>query len=129
MHCLDTNIIIDFLRGNEQIIKKVNDLSNNIEIFVTPITVCEIYKGIFLHNKIEEELEIFEKMLHQLNNIEFNNDVCKEFGKIYSQLKKAGTLIPEFDMMIASFVKVNNLTLITRDKKHFEDVGIKVEVW
>ena len=31
--------------------------------------------------------------------------------------------------MIASIIKANNFILVTRDKKHFDNLGIKVEQW
>ena len=31
--------------------------------------------------------------------------------------------------MIGSFAKTYNLTLVTKDKKHFENMDIKLEVW
>jgi len=38
-------------------------------------------------------------------------------------------MIPESDLMIASIAKNNSLILVTRDKKHFDNLGIKVEQW
>lgn len=129
MYCLDTNIIIDFLRGNEESINGVKTILMKGEIFITPISLCEIYKGIYLYDNIEEELRIFDEVLTWLNILDFNKEVCKAFGKEYARLKKIGKLTQEFDLMIASFVKVNNLILITRNKKHFENINIKIEVW
>ena len=35
----------------------------------------------------------------------------------------------ESDLMIASIAKANGLVLVTRNKKHFENIDIKIEVW
>jgi predicted nucleic acid-binding protein len=41
-----------------------------------------------------------------------------------------GKQTQEFDLMIASIAKENNLIVITRNKKHFEDIpDLKVEEW
>ena len=47
---------------------------------------------------------------------------------MYYSLKKKGSLSNDFDLIIAAIVKANDLTLVTRDK-HFENLGVKVEVW
>ena len=129
MYCLDTSVIIDFLNGEEDTVNKIDEILQKGDVYTTPISLFEIYKGIYLYGQINEEVEIFEKVLRWLPILSFNKEVSNEFGKMYNKLKKKGKLVPEFDLIIASFVKDNNLILITRDKKHFNDVGIKVEKW
>jgi predicted nucleic acid-binding protein len=129
MYCLDTTIIIDFLNAKEEIVNKVISLLENNKISVSPITLCEIYKGIFLYGNIKEELNVFSQFLEHIDILLFSKEVSKTFGEEYSRLKKEGIMIPEFDLIIASFVKSNNLTLITKDK-HFNRIrGLKVEIW
>lgn len=127
MYCLDTNILIDLIRGDKVISENINNLDGSI--FINPITQCELFKGVYLSSKKDEQLDIVEKLIESFEILEFNLDICKEFGKEYSRLSKLGKQIPEFDLIIACFAKVNNLILVTRDKKHFENTGIKIEVW
>lgn len=129
MYCLDTNIIIDFLNNHKDTVDKIREILDKGDIFITPISLCEIYKGIYLYGNVKEELEIFDEILDWLSILEFDKSVCNEFGRSYNKLKKIGKTIPEFDLMISCFAKINNLILITRDKKHFEDIDAKVEVW
>jgi len=129
MYCLDTNIIIEFLKGNKIIIDKINNLWQKDEIFITMISLCELYKGIYLSSKLEFELNILDEFLDSISVIDFNKESCKFFGEFFSKLQKIGKTTNEFDLMIASIVKSHNLILITKDKKHFENTGISVEVW
>lgn len=129
MHCLDTNIIIDFLRGDEVIVRRVNDLIKTENVYLTPITLCELFKGVYLSSKVNEELVILKDFLSFFSVLDFDVEACNEFGKEYARLKKKGKTTNEFDLMIACIASVNNLTLVTRDKKHFRKLGVRVEVW
>ena len=57
MYCLDTNVIIDIFRGDEKIISKIEKYWNE-KIFITSITLCELYKGVYGNKKIKEKLKI-----------------------------------------------------------------------
>ncbi len=129
MYCLDTNVIVDVLRGDEKLKEKFEMASNDYKLFITPITLCELFRGAFGHAKAEDKIRILELFISNFYLLEFDISACKEFGRFCLNLKNIGRKVNEFDLMIASIVKVNNLILITRDKKHFENIGIKVEVW
>lgn len=128
-YCLDTNILIDYLRGDELVIKKLKSLILTGNVFITPITLCELYQGAYSHSNSERKVFHVGILASGFDILDFDEEPCKEFGRIYAKLKKKGNPIPEFDLMIASIVKVNDLTLVTRDKKHFENTGVEVEVW
>jgi tRNA(fMet)-specific endonuclease VapC len=127
MYCLDTNIIIDIFRNEGGIAEKVNSLLNSNDFFITSITLCELYKGAFGHANSEEKLKKLDEFLDNVQLITLNKDSSKEFGKLWQKLKENGKLINYFDVLIASIVKAENLTLITRDKD-FKDLGIKVVI-
>lgn len=128
MYCLDTNIIIDFFRGDELIIRKLSKLQEET-YFITVITLCELYKGVYLSNNPDYNLKLVESFLDSVEVINFNNKSCKEFGNIFSKVRKGGKSVDEIDLMIASIVKSNNLVLITRNRKHFEHSGISFKIW
>ena len=124
MYCLDTNIIIDIFQGDKGLKTKFENLNPFIKLFITPITLCELYKGPRPLTLVDNFIESSDIKL-----LNFNVVACKTFGEDYIRLKKKGKLTREADLMIASIAKVNNLILITRDKKHFENTGVKIEVW
>ena len=58
-YCIDTSIIVEFLRGNEAIENKINTIIyNGLNIFTTYITLCELYKGDFCIPKKKKKLKI-----------------------------------------------------------------------
>ena len=100
------------------------------ELFVTPITLCELFRGAFLSNKIQENLLLVNKLLEKVDLLQFDKYACEIFGKDYGLLKKQGKLTQDNDLMTASLCIADNLVLITKNKKHYENIkGLKFEEW
>ncbi len=59
---LDTDIVIEVLRGNDKILKKMKHLPLETSICVTGLTVYELYKGVFSigGRQREQEAEAIE---------------------------------------------------------------------
>ena len=129
MYCLDTSVIVEFLRGNKEVIKKMQETLDENEVFITPITLCELFQGAYLLKNAEDKVSIIKNTIEGFGLLTFSVDVSLEFGKEYARLRKLGKMIPEFDLVIGCFAKTNDLVLITRDKKHFENLNLKVEIW
>ncbi|MEK6908985.1 MAG: type II toxin-antitoxin system VapC family toxin [Nanoarchaeota archaeon] len=127
-YCLDTNIVIDFLRNKSHVVEAINKIENE-GLFITFITLCELYKGVYLSNNSENELAVIDNFLNSVTIIGFNQESCRFFGEEYSRLRKLGKTTQEPDLMIASIAKAFDLTLITRNKKDFENIIVKLEVW
>ena len=55
---------------------------------------------------------------------------CEQAAKIYIELKNKGSMVGEFDILIASIARANNEELVTRDE-HFEIrvSGSKLQKW
>ena len=129
MYCLDTDIIIGHFRGDSQIMGRLNSISME-ELFITPVTLCELYRGVFLSANLEKDRSLVEKLLERVNILNFDLSACEIFGNAYKALKQSGKLTQDSDLMTASICISNNVTLITRNKKHFENIkGLVVDVW
>jgi predicted nucleic acid-binding protein len=130
MYCFDTNIIIDIFRGDESLRSKLKKIIvSSVEVFITPITLCELYKGAYLHHNPIEKIKEVDDFVSSFGIIDFTLESAKYFGKEYARLSKIGKLTSEFDLMIACITKINELVLITRDRKDFENVNVKLEIW
>lgn len=129
MHCLDSDIIIEYLRGNESIKSNIENLEK-YEFFITSINLCELYRGAFLSQNSERAIGLINKFLETVNILDFDVYSCELYGKVYAELKKIGRLTQDSDLMIAAICIANNKILITKNKKHFEKIkGLKVEEW
>ena len=128
MYCLDTCIIIDLFDGKEEIKERLSKVDAKT-IVITPINVCELYKGAVLSKVTKQRLEFIENLLQRIEVTEFSKFSCATFGEDYRKMKTQGRTIKDIDLMIAAMCKAENAILITRDK-HFEHIpDLKVEFW
>ncbi len=127
--CFDTDILIEYFRGNEKIKEKITNLSNDDSIALTWLSFYEFFKGIYLSGKIDEE-KFLKSLLYTCLILEASYESAKMGGEIYASLKKNGQLINDADILIASIVKTHNATLVTNNISHFSRIkDIKVENW
>ena len=128
MYLLDTDIIIDFFKNDVSVVKNIEKRSNSL-MFISSITLCELYKGAFLSNS-DDELGNISKLLTNTEFVSLNKIGCKIFGKNNAYLSGKGKMTQEIDLMIASIAISKDLILITRNKKHFENIPeLKIEEW
>lgn len=128
MYCLDSNIIIDFWRGDLAIRKKFSSISSG-SFFITSITLCELYQGAYISKDVDIGLQAIQALLDIVSFVEFDTKSCDFFGKEFARLSKLGKKPQEPDLMIASIAKINNFTVVTRDKKGFKNIDVDVEEW
>jgi len=129
MVCLDTTFAVDMLRGREQVIKLEEkiDESDEDKTITTP-TIMELSKGAILGNKPQEEKDKILRFLSSLTILDLEEDSALLAGEIEAKLRKKGEFIGVEDIMIAAICIINNETLVTRNKKHFEKIpNLKIE--
>ncbi|MDP2682460.1 MAG: PIN domain-containing protein [Deltaproteobacteria bacterium] len=127
--CLDTDILIEYFRGNEKIRDRIEALSDNDSIGLTWLSFYEFFKGIFVSGKIEEE-KFLRKLFDSSVILEASYQSAKIGGEIYASLKKRGQLINDADILIASIVKSRAAVLVTNNVSHFSRIeGLKIENW
>ena len=125
--CLDTDIIIDILRGNEKTTALTKDLEKANIVATTYINLFELYMGIFLSEKKEENFNKIKELLPQIELINLSNASVFIGGKLYALLKTKGKLLESRDLLIASMAIANNFELLTKNRKHFEQIpGLKL---
>ena len=130
MVCLDTDVFVGLLKGDNEAITLINKLQSIGEVLKTTIiTAYELLKGAAISSKPQENLKIIKDLLSNIIILTLDYGSCEEASEIYSKLKSKGHTIGEFDILIAAIVKHNNEYLISRDK-HFQLIEkLNVQVW
>ena len=118
MVCLDSDIIIDFLKNDKNALKKISRIENKGNLSTTSINIFEILIG-FLH---VNQLAKYQELLKNLKVIEFDFESSEKAAKIFDDLRKKGEMLDPLDIMIASVVIANKETLMTNNIKHFERI-------
>ena len=127
--CLDSTIIIDFLKGRKEAVSIIKEYKEKDALATTEINVFEIFLGIYLKEEISnEEILKATELFNALLVLPFDNPSGKEAAQIYASLHKKGKLIEQNDIFIASIMKNNGLSeIITKNKDHFSRIeDIKV---
>lgn len=119
--CLDTDIIINFLKGKKEETEFIQEHLNTSILFTTPITIYELYYGAYrLNNK--KELNILNKFIKCIPVITFSKIAAKEAAMIASELRREGRTLEHRDIFIASIAKTYKCKLKTNNKIHFERI-------
>lgn len=129
IYCLDTDIVIEYFRGNEFIKNKIESLGENASLGLTWLMVYEFFKGICASGKYEEE-DFLKRIVNASIMMEESYESSRAGGEIYAALKKSGKLLNDADILIASIVKAYDAVLITNNEDHFKRIdGLKIENW
>lgn len=129
IYCLDTDIMIEYFRGNEAIRTRIENLGEDDSVGLTLLSVYEFFKGIFASGKLQEE-SFLKTMVDSAFIMYETYESSRIGGEIYAALKKSGRLINDADILIASIVKHHDAILVTNNEGHFNRVdGLKIENW
>ena len=122
--CIDTDIIIDHLRGKGQGVK----IFEKVIQYYAPVTTYVNKFELFCGARSKYEIGIIKETLLGFLVLAFDDTACEEAGGIYRELKTHGSLIGIRDIMIAGIAIAHNIPLATNNIKDFSRVK-KVKVW
>lgn len=129
--CLDTDIIIEFFRGNENVIHRLEiEIKNNTPLYVTHITLCELFRGAHLSAHPKRETERIMQLLESIRILYFSLDACIKLGFISATLTRKGQVVNDADLIIGSIALSRQCVMVTNNTNHFERIsGLPLENW
>ncbi len=111
---IDTDVLIEYLRGNEVVVKKIREnYSKGIRFCFSPITKAEIIAGL---RKGEEE--ITSNLFSLMECLKIDDKIGHKAGE-YMKRFKASHSMEIADALIASSAYFNSISLWTYNKKHY----------
>lgn len=120
---IDTNIFIDHLRAKNKLITKLAQLSEDTELFISAVSLYELYMGATTNEK-ENDIRVITE---DLSLLPFNDLIAIEAAKIYHELKSGNKLIEFRDIFIAATCVIHELPLVTLNKQHFTRIkGLEI---
>ncbi len=114
---LDTNIIIDCLRQKKETIKTIEQLIQYDHLVISQVTVTEIYAGIR-----QSELKAVSQYLDIFLRTPIDECVSQKAGHILNQSRKQGITMNYQDSVIAASAIIQNIPLLTNNKKDFQHI-------
>ncbi|MBI9085060.1 MAG: PIN domain-containing protein [Desulfobacterales bacterium] len=130
MYLLDTNIISYWMRGDSEVIGRIQRHRPS-ELALSAVSLAEILYGIEKSpiKKTERTTKI-EKITALLEFFSFDESAARQYSVIRARLEKSGLIISERDLQIASIAKANRHTLVTHNTREFSRIAhLKVEDW
>ncbi|MGC8506359.1 MAG: type II toxin-antitoxin system VapC family toxin [Thermoplasmata archaeon] len=119
----DTSFLVDIMKSDKEAIKKAKEIEKTGNtIAVTSISIFELFVGVGLSIKQDQERYKIARVLNGLSIISFDEDSAREAGRIFAQKRRNGSTIDPEDSMIAGICAKRNEILITRNIKHFRDI-------
>lgn len=128
-YLLDTNICAFMFRGKYGVRQRLQEIGlRNCHISI--LTYAELYFGIENGGiEIEHNLNVLNTFC---NNVDIMGiyDVVPAYAREKARLRKAGTPIDDFDLMIGATALTHNYVLVTENLKHLGKIrGIEIENW
>lgn len=107
-YLLDSNILMYFSQGNEQIKKSLENL-NREYFFISSLSYVELLMG----TKNKKEFQMLDDLLHQFAPLDIGIKIAKELVRLEKKYPKK---LKFKDLLIAATAQVEGLTLVTADK-------------
>lgn len=121
-YLLDTNQIIDHLRGRNEIKELLLELLNQGNIICScSITIVEIYAGVK-----PKETDKTKKLLDSFWFLETTKEISEMAGKIKQKYSQKGITLSLADTIIAAIAIAHNAVLITSNAKDFPKGLVKI---
>ncbi len=127
---LDTDILSEFLRGNQKVIAKVDEhLKEYGFVSLSIITYYEILNGL-LYKDARKQLIKFEEFIELNKVIPLTLRMAKASAIIQADLRKMGNEIGHTDTLIAGIAITSELQLVTNNTDHFKRIkGLEIVNW
>lgn len=124
MLILDSNIISYYLRGDPQIVPRVQALAP-AEVGVPAIVEYELRYGLLRlpQEAAKPRLAALMQLLQPMQRLPFDSDCAAHAARIRAELEAAGTPIGPHDTLIAATALRYQATLVTRNVREFSRVS------
>lgn len=116
--CLDTDVLIAFLKGREPGASAVEKAVKEYTCFVTAVTAYELLFGVARAKKMIGE----DTLLSVMTVVPFDEFSARRAAHLHDELIRKNADIGIKDVMIAAIYLENSLTLLTQNQRHFSRV-------
>jgi tRNA(fMet)-specific endonuclease VapC len=118
---VDTDLLIDGLHDSSTALALLERLAP-AGLAVSIISLGELFEGAYLLEDSETHLAGLRTFLAGYRILPLNEQIMSRFAQERATLRRHGLLIPDFDLLIAATALEHELTLVTRNRRHFERV-------
>ena len=117
-YLVDADWLIDAMVGRARAQETLAHISDE-GVAVRIIAVAEVYEGAFNTSDPQATLEGMREFLGDFSVLPVTDPIVERFARTRAMLRRHGQMITDMDLLIASTALDANLTLITRNLRHF----------
>lgn len=127
-YLLDTNICIHFFKGKYDLIDKLEKIGL-LNCAISEITLAELVFGAENSTSTKKNHTVIEEFVDYISVLPIYNSIYL-YGKEKARLRKKGTMVSDFDLLIGCTAVENDLIMVTENIREFERISkIKLENW
>ncbi len=127
---LDTNAVIAFVTRRSRTLLERMEAAKPGSLGVSSVVAHELYYGAYRSQQVEFNLETLRLLFADLAILDLDREDARIAGEIRADLKRKGTPIGPYDVLIAGQAKARALALVTSNTREFSRVqGLQIEDW
>ena len=120
-YLVDTDIIIDALAVVRETVGLLDALSTD-GLAVSIVSLGELYEGTYRSSNPGAAQDALRSFLDGYAVLNLSDPIAAGFGHLRAFLRRQGQLIPDLDLLIAATAHAHDLTLVTRNRRHFSRI-------
>ncbi len=127
-YLIDTNIAVFYMKGKFDLEAKFQNITAD-SCFISEITLAELKFGVENSENREKNKSVLDDFLTGVQVLPIYHSI-DQYAKEKTRLRKAGTPIDDFDLLIGVTSVTHKLIMVTNNTNHFKRIsGIKLEDW
>ena len=127
-YLLDTNICVFILRQKYGVGERMLQAGVS-NCFISELTYAELLYGAECSDNPEKNKTLIGRFLSRIRVIPIK-DAIPLFAKEKARLRKDGSLVEDFDLLIGTTAVKEGLTMVTENTRHFQNIdGIQLDNW
>ena len=128
MRLLDTDVCIEILRGNDDVIGRRAQCVD--EVATTWITAGELYYGAAKSRDPSRNRGLVASFLQTLPVLHFTQATVRAFGDTKAALERTGMSLADADLWIAASALSSAAIVVTGNLRHYERIpDLDIEDW
>jgi tRNA(fMet)-specific endonuclease VapC len=125
-YLVDADWIINAAKQRRGAIESLKELAD-AGLYVSIVALAEVFEGAHRTPNPQAYIESYKSVLDLFEIINLNEDIMSAFAETRALLRRQGTIIPDFDILIGVTAVHYDLTLLTFNIRHLNRIpGIRI---
>ena len=120
-YLVDSDWTADYLAGKSHAVQLLDSLVED-GLSISIVTYGEVYEGVLYGGNPARHEAALRQFLRGVDVLGLNRAIMRRFATIRGMLREQGQIIGDPDILIGATALHHDLTLITRNHRHFQRI-------